>query len=141
METEEFEGKIYACDRDKLIKKLRRVMEDQKHKQKYMGQCIGRNESTMSRLMNQEFDFSLDDLVNMNRNLNLSLDNLIADDRDSSLYLTRSEITGLEKFDLLFGDLMIEIDEAPRKNQDEMLAKMFMAIGLRMGFDFTKLQK
>lgn len=141
MENESFSGKIYYFDREKFIEKLRRVQREQAYSQRYIGQRLNRSDSAISRMMNQEFDFSLDDMVNLNRNLNLSLDNLIADDRDASLYLTPKNITGLEKFDLLFGDLMIEIDEAPRKAQDEMLSRMFIAIGSRMGFDFNSIKK
>ena len=51
--------KVY--DRDKFIKKVKRLQKDNKTTQAYIGQSIGRDASTMSRMISKEFYFSLND--------------------------------------------------------------------------------
>ena len=119
---------IKAYDREKFIKKIKRVQKDNQTTQAYIGQSIGRDASTISRMINQEFDFNLNDAAALHDAFDVDLNYLIADDKRYGLYCT-TEKTDVTRFDYLLGDLLLEIDQAPRGEHDVMLGKLLIALG------------
>lgn len=127
--------KVY--DRDKFIKKVKRLQKDVNTTQAYIGQVIGRDASTMSRMINKEFDFSLNDAAALHEAFDVDLNYLIADDKRYGLYCT-TEKADVSRFDYLLGDLLLEIDQAPRGEHDEMLGKLMVALGKQYGVIASK---
>lgn len=120
-----------------IVEKLERIKEDNKTTQAYIGKILGMDESHMSRIMSQEYGLSVDDAIKLHYEFNVDLNYALADDHDYSLYCSENEFPG-RKFDYLLGELLVEIEQAPKREHDDMVAEVYIKLGELLGIKFER---
>ena len=121
------EMQFIPVDKDRLIQNIKQIIEEQGITQQELGQVMGRNASSITRMMHQEYDFSLDDIKALYDRYNVDLNYLIGEDGKASLYRSKGDDTSINRFDYYMNCIQLEINKAP-KNQYEHIVDEYLML-------------
>lgn len=124
--------RIKGQEKALIVEKIQRVKGDHNITQAYVGRVLGIDESHMSRIMSQEYALSVSDAIKLHYEFNVDLNYALADDHKYSLYCSEQEFPG-RRFDYLLGEILDEIEQAPKREHDDMIAEVYIRLGEILG--------
>jgi len=110
-----------------------KLLKDNRIKQKEMADLLGVSEGQISKLCSGENNLTLDKMVVLHYELGLDLNYFIARDEKCHLFMDDVENDRIKRFDYLLENMLIEVENAPKREHNRMVARAYKAFGEALG--------